>query len=779
MKKFICILKLLLLLSTITVAQYQEFTLEKRINGSNLILEGKVISQFTYENDGLIYTANQIEVCDIIYNAIQPSIEMTTDIYVITHGGRHEGKFNNWSHMLKLHVGIEGLFFLRSNTDLIPSDPPTNSSFYLPYGQEQALIHYSKDRKWDFQGRSLFESLTNIDSYIDGINQETGQSNVINSCVVGQKSGIGIRIDTVTTASNQVVVHTSIKGQWSKSYDLNKARIEFDFSSPIDLSQYNIIVSSFNTTISTNYNLTWNQPNSTSAYAEIEKNLSTSNYQEINNQFVDFVQISFDPALLAITDFESFQVTESSYKEGSQVLDFLEFDIVNNKFLKQFSTAPDLTSFVPVDVCAGIKDFQSIGNPLFSGEIIISGNNFDDLDEANLADQIPHNYRVEFRREELNGTNTHKITPLVEDYIQWDDDEIIVRVPTAGWYVTGNNFFEGLEERPAVTGRVTVRNPDGSDDTPSAPNHPEELTIHFAQFNFLDIAGAEESDEIKLIDQSGNGGYLFIFDDSFDGIGLSAGTLQQAKQDVIDAFCDWNMATGVQMEVVDVCPPNTACFPITYNIVPGGGPGMIALAAGIGQPSPFVCPNNVVVAGMELRFNSDIDDWVTSATPNPGQNDDIIRAAAYHEIGHLLQLGHVNNDGATMHPLYGNQIQIDNDAVAGGTHAGNLSFAAPCNNPLIQGAIAGCMNPVYEIFGGQRITISPNPSNSKLQLSFEESITDNTSVYIHDVLGRIIQKYEISYSDSEIDISNLESGNYFLRIEENGQFSNLLKFIKL
>ena len=82
----------LFLFSIPTQAQYNEFTLQERVTQSDIILEGEVISQFTFKKEGLIYTANLLDVCSIIYEEPQPSVQVTSsDIYVITNGGNYCG----------------------------------------------------------------------------------------------------------------------------------------------------------------------------------------------------------------------------------------------------------------------------------------------------------------------------------------------------------------------------------------------------------------------------------------------------------------------------------------------------------------------------------------------------------------------------------------------------------------------------------------------------------------------------------------------------------------
>lgn len=777
MKKLILLTLSFFSFSILLTAQYIELSLEDRAIKSDLILEGKLVSQFTYELNDLIYTASEIEVCDVIYEQSQTFESLTSSIYVVTYGGQFNGRFNTWSNVLSLSTGMEGIFFLTSSPNLTPSNPPANSNFYLTNGEQQGYVAFVKDDHWSFKGHSMFETVSDVDDYIDKINQFTNQNNVTTSCLVDQKSGVVLQLDEASASGNDIIVETSIKGQWSKNYDLNKVKIEFEFSSPVDISQYNLTLSSTNPIIQNNYSLNLSQPNSTHAFVEIVKNTSI-NYQQLNNSFTDFINLSFNQSLLGITTIESFQLVEATYKEPSGIQDFLEVEIVNNKFLRRLFTAPNMTSFQPIDVCAGIKSDQSIGNEVFSGIVTITGENFGDLDPNDFEDNIPDNYRVEFNREETIGSNSFKITPLPEDYISWTDEEIIVRVPTAGWRYNNNNQFDGPVPSVATTGFINVRNPDGSDNDPDDHvDADKRLRVHFAQRNGIDAFTENHSLSVVLEAVSGNGGYRFIFDPSFDGI-VSAAQLNAAKQDVKDAFCEWNMFTGAQLEALDNCP-NNDCFLIKRENIPNPQAGMVALAAGVTGTSPFSCPNHFVVNFMELQFNSQIIDWEVSGGGNPDPNDNIIEAAALHEIGHLLQLGHVYMDDATMHPLYGNDIIVDADAAAGASHVANTSFAAGCNSPLVNGVIAGCMVSTDEIDRRMSVLISPNPVTNQLELEFEDPIGKNGIIKIYNLLGQQVLTQSISGSHVKLKTSELEAGNYFVKVSDDRQFSNLIKFIKI
>lgn len=770
MKKVSIISTLTLCILQVSLAQYVQFDLHTKVNNSDFILEGKVIDQFTYEKNDLVYTASKIETCAVIYQGVTTLVENEASIYVITHGGQHNEKFNSWTHMLKLHEGMEGLFFLKSSSLLAPSQPPSNSQFFEVYGQEQGFIAYSKDDSWGFSGTALFEDITEIDEFIVQINSITNQTNITKSCILEQKSGVVLSIDSSYIDQDDIVFETSLKGQWGKEYDLERLTVRIEFTDPIDLANYDFAVTPLGEDIEPNYDVIWEQWDDASVDFEVSKNSITSEYEELNEQLSNFVEVRFNSSLLSTSvDLSSVQILESSYKEGILVQDFIELEC-DDRLVKEYLATPEITSFEPTEVCAGIKADLSSGIPSIPGYVIIKGNNFGNVDPANFPVEIPNNYRVEFIREQQLNTTSFKVTPMPEDYVYWTDTEIKVRIPTAGWLVNNNSIISGPEPSNAVTGRIRVRNPDGSDNTGD-----DKLVIRFANFNTLDPANNNHSFPRKLINRSGNGGYYLIFDSSFDNIYPS--NVAAAKQDVIDAICEWNMITSAKLEIITTCPTGATCFKITYEDFNTTGGATVALAAGLSQPSPFSCPNEVVISFMELRYNSEITDWKPSSEANPLIDDHIIKTSAYHEIGHLFQLGHVYNDDALMHPFYDSGSDIDTDASAGGTHVSNVSAATTCTNPLVQGIIASCMTPTFEIQEDGWIMLSPNPATDWLHLNFEKDF-NKFKVRIYDALGHLKTNQMIISSSHQIDISSFPPGTYLL-ILEDGTFSKSIKFTKI
>ncbi len=752
--------------------QYSEITLEDKVQNSDLILEGNIISQFTYEKDENIYTASKLEVCDVIYD-INSELDETNEIYIISFGGNHESKYSRWSHVLMLQTGYEGLFFLKKNDLYSPTEVIPEHDYYTVFGEEQGFIAYVKDDLSNFEGISLFNTTDNIEGLISDINNLTGQNLVESSCILKKKSGLILKTDSLYFENNQVIVETSLKGQWSKNYPI--LNINLDISSNTDLSNSGLIVSTLNPFLENNYEIEVITSNDVISI-EITLSANSSDFFIANSDFQQFLRFSFSDSFFSFDNDFSINLLESSYVEENEVFPFEEFELNSSNI--PVIPRPGIEEILPKDACAGIKADKSSGDPELSGYVIIKGSGFHDLSPSSFPTKIPNDYRVEFIRSGVIGTNAFKITPLPEDYEYWTDSEIKVRVPTAGWEVTNDRITGGpFASAVAVSGRVEVRNPDGADHSDD-----DKVTIRFAQFNEMEmILGSNKSLENKLFNRSNNGGYYFVFDDSFNNIYPS--NPQAARQDVIDAFCEWNLATMAQLEVVETCPPNSIgrCYSISYDLVQAQtSSGTVALAAGDSNPNQSNCPGESVVGSMSLIFNDEIKDWkpVNGNIANPLLDKHIIRTAAYHEIGHLLQLGHVHNDGATMHPFYGNTITIDDDAIAGGTHVSEVSFNSGCTAPLISGTTSNCKtNSTISSNEPSNFEIFPNPTDKSITIKVNAQ-EEVISILIYDAQGKPVYSEKGKFLSKIIDTDDYLRGLYSIVVKTNKGIE-IQKFIKL
>ncbi|AFL82540.1 PDK repeat-containing protein [Aequorivita sublithincola DSM 14238] len=81
--------------------------------------------------------------------------------------------------------------------------------------------------------------------------------------------------------------------------------------------------------------------------------------------------------------------------------------------------------------------------------------------------------------------------------------------------------------------------------------------------------------------------------------------------------------------------------------------------------------------------------------------------------------------------------------------------------------------------GNQKIIIHPNPVNDFINVTYEKVPDNNQNMEIYDYSGLKIRDVLIPKSnDFSIDVSDLKSGIYFMKIFENDQVIKTEKFIK-
>ena len=63
----------------------------------------------------------------------------------------------------------------------------------------------------------------------------------------------------------------------------------------------------------------------------------------------------------------------------------------------------------------------------------------------------------------------------------------------------------------------------------------------------------------------------------------------------------------------------------------------------------------------------------------------------------------------------------------------------------------------------------PNPASDIIQLQFANPLNEKGNVVIYDICGRIVKKVEIDFNNNtiEVDIKNLNQGNYCLKLNGN------------
>ncbi|WP_207511017.1 IPT/TIG domain-containing protein [Longitalea luteola] len=139
-KTLACIGSLFIYLGSFSQCLLKELDLDRRINASDLIIEGKVTAQNSFWNDDhtMIYTSNQIEVFKVFKGMVSSDV-----IDIITEGGIVGLKMITTSSLLSLSTGETGIFFCESVKYAKKLPAVSNGvARYEAYGSKQGFIKY-------------------------------------------------------------------------------------------------------------------------------------------------------------------------------------------------------------------------------------------------------------------------------------------------------------------------------------------------------------------------------------------------------------------------------------------------------------------------------------------------------------------------------------------------------------------------------------------------------------------------------------------------------------
>jgi hypothetical protein len=127
----------LFLTSTLAIAQLYEVPLDQRIDQSEVIVEGEVVSSEAFRgSDDNIYTSHRVVVSKVL-----TASQVPVTIEVITFGGELDDELQTWTHLLTLNLGDKGVFFLNV---VKPKDSYFRSAVtaYDVYASSQGFVQY-------------------------------------------------------------------------------------------------------------------------------------------------------------------------------------------------------------------------------------------------------------------------------------------------------------------------------------------------------------------------------------------------------------------------------------------------------------------------------------------------------------------------------------------------------------------------------------------------------------------------------------------------------------
>lgn len=132
------------------------------------------------------------------------------------------------------------------------------------------------------------------------------------------------------------------------------------------------------------------------------------------------------------------------------------------------------------------------------------------------------------------------------------------------------------------------------------------------------------------------------------------------------------------------------------------------------------------------------------------------------------------NDESNSHGFIAFKIKLKQDVALGDVINGIANIYFDFNPPIITNMVS---TEIAESLSIEEVevkwfTVYPNPVDNTINISFVNSLEN---IEIYNQLGQVVYK---TYNETSIDVSELESGIYFLRIEDELRHNEVIKIIK-
>lgn len=761
--------------SQISTAQIHLVPLNQKIENSELIVEGKVLSSHPFfdQNSNSVFTEHEIRIQKILKGGV---VEET--VTIITMGGVTENFSTIYSHLLSLAEGDEGLFFL------IPTKRPTYSGkAYEVYSSSQGFLKYHLDKGLNIIASEIFNSYEDVDktlfSYIE---QKTGQEIVYKKGYSPHGlTGIRYSFQNLNLINqDSVAFDLYINGLYG-NYELFSvgALIQYDtdfFGDSIVASNRlqvtdGTIASNANNTLSTidtdsnsvAISLTASNTTNLSIIDNTEKLLAHFEIA-IEDIFAD-PNIVYDPAYMA----------ELSRYYSQSAGGYFAFDtiVVEGDLTALKAINPQIDDFFPDTVAAGRDTITIVGSNFGSsrGESVVQFTN------AQKGPTFP----------------TEWIDAIEGDYVFWSSDTIRVLVPTVA--IDPDPI---LSKNIAGTGTIRVRRGATNDNIGESM---DDLYVQFAAQNkdVTQFVGQNPSvpilKSIPTIHRALNseGGYEFYYGSNFKND-------IQAVEAFERALVRWRCATGIRFIIKDSIDISNLVRAgrIEYAPLPTGN------ESALGRTEEFIYTTCADLSGglaiftagsirqLTIKFNSLVNwhkDTLMPPTLPPNTFD--LESTALHELGHAHLLQHSNNVNDLM--FFENQNGtpyrrvIQPNDLLGGIYIASISSAlnAPnveCPDPMSLVNASDCddfttstRDVVQET---ELFNIYPNPAKEVININTSNDMNIEHLI-VYNAIGQVLfTKKTLFQSNNKINITSLQEGIYYLTIITEDSHRYTKKFIK-
>lgn len=610
-------------------------------NDSEVIVEGRIIkdSSFLDPTNGTIYTEIFLETSRIFKGENEK-------VSFIIHGGQlPNGRFMSFSHSVKLHGGIEGIFFLKPFPISGRSDLMLNGS--------NAIYYYSKLHAPRATNGVENLSISQIINKLSQLSPKSYKHLLKNSFEVDFT--LKSEKDLLSTQSTPILTYTF------NNFNVQNDSIEFDvyvstnmsnvkfYSSEIYMNYGNSIFGEniylngnfdFERGIvieSPNYNLDIDDFNDSTVVINAYSNQTTNLYSlsQYNEKIAHFKFSVEDYSEVAVLGMDFGLMSEQSYYYDTvqdTILPFARVDVVDELFPYQM---PKITHF---EGSYSGDEILTAG----TGEIlIIEGDNF-----GNIKGDIQ---MVDVDKSDLSIPTIHVETIDPSLITTWSDDYIEVKLETEQFIQGGPIFF-------VITDNLNFCN--------SLDNTQTELYVRYSCKNVQNV-------------NTNNNEFLYNSDSYFDnnlqgphGDGESDGIFEFTVSDhlnlgqdeinaIEEALCDWTDEIDVQWTLrQQISNQSSIIDPDQLNLILYNDGslffGDLAYAdMSTKTEGAFLCDylgtdNDILFDGGENIIirkdpsqnpnNPNGLDW--NFDGNPSSNELDFKSWILHELGHCLNLNH-------------------------------------------------------------------------------------------------------------------------------------------
>ena len=437
----------------------------------------------------------------------------------------------------------------------------------------------------------------------------------------------------------------------------------------------------------------------------------------------------------AFSSYDSIEIFEDyisaiTYQKSLIYLPIFPFQKVRSANSSRLDFTNSISSFNPSLVRAGIGE-----------TITISGLGFGSVKGD-----------IRFRNADTGGATYS--TVYSEDIISWSDTSIVVEIPT----FVGTGDFQV----------ITINN-DIYTTANSLTVISSELATEFDQF-------PDSFFRTKLINQDGQGGYTWVFNEAFF-----------ENTDAVDAFQravdTWVCATNISWLVSEVSTTINSAVNDGVNVVSLKSafdvnaqelsPGVLAIATSRYNGCLVSGGANAYLNDVDITFNSDFDWNFSENEPEEYQYD--FEGTATHELGHAHNLGHVVNEDALMHfdtesGVNSATRDIDRNTINAALIAYEYSETnGICNEDFV--VSRDCMDySTIEVETVDDVTVTTNGD-----ATFSIVNVDYLwKLRVFDVSGKFI----LETTNRTVDLSNYHSGVYIFYVEYDAAGEGYYKVVR-